>query len=174
MGHNTCRRSQKTRGMLCALLIAAAIFFLVYGFSYHDGLTNYREECPVYYGTCTDYRLEYEGKSGYEFYLTLDNRLFFTPLAEHINKDFYDEIQVGDCITVSYVPKQKFFLFRIEDSLMSIEKNGKQYLDTNACIRNLRTNGWFCFGFALLLVLIACGFLFPSKNLKKRRMHPFA
>ena len=112
----------------CCLLLCA-IFFFVSAFGYFEGLRYRFQGYPTYSGICAEYHKTYKGKSGgYRLVLQLDDREFGTQLEKYISHDFYDEIQEGDKLTVSYMPKQPAVIFRNHDILISIEKDGKEYI----------------------------------------------
>ncbi len=150
----------------CCLLLCA-IFFFVSAFGYFEGLRYRFQGYPTYSGICAEYHKTYKGKSGgYRLVLQLDDREFGTQLEKYISHDFYDEIQEGDKLTVSYMPKQPAVIFRNHDILISIEKDGKEYLDTSAVVNTYQTNSWFCIGFGMVHVFAGVGLLVYKKKRK--------
>lgn len=151
------------------LLVALCHILFVYAFRYFEGLRYRFQGYPTYSGICTEYHKTYKGKSGgYRFVLQLDDRAFGTQLEKYISHDFYDEIQVGDKLTVSYMPKQPAVFFRNQDILISIEKHGREYLDTAAVISTYQANGWFCIGFGMVNGFAGVGLLVYKKKGKRR------
>lgn len=175
MAHHTYRKANKKFGkdqyisiIVCCLLLCA-IFFFFYAFSYFEGLSYRFQGYPTYSGVCAEYQKTYKGKSGgYRLTLRLDDREFGTQLEKYISHDFYDEIQEGDELTVSYIPKQRAVIFRNQNLLISIGKNGKEYLDTSAVISTYYANGWFCIGFGMVHLFTGAGLLIYKKKVKRR------
>ncbi len=154
--------------MFLCYVCFCTVFFFIYAFGYFDGLRYRRDGFPTDSGICTEYQKTYLGKGASRVVLRLDDHRLDTHLDECVREDSYDEIRKGDYITVSYMPKHPFFLFRTQDILMSIEKDGTQYLDTSAAVDTYRVNGWFCFGFAILHLLSGVGVLVYQKRTKRR------
>lgn len=149
MGKHAQKSSQNNHRTIGLLLIVIAIWLLTSTYAYFDALSYQKKGFSTYTGICREYRLVNSGKTGKTFKLTLDERQFITTWDNHLRKDFFDEVRQGDTLTVAYIPQFPLAVFRRSDSVAAIEKDGKAYLDTEACMNSMRVNGWIGVGLTL-------------------------